>query len=95
MLKGKNLNAQKWFRYAKQINPGCKDPYLGDAITSFKLGQIKSAIYILKTRPGQNDKKKKWASGANNGKSIEADGNVELSDTMTQTAGTCSGHGHD
>lgn len=52
MLQGKNLNARKWFRFAKQIEPDKKAPYLGEAITSLKLGDIKACLDLLHNRPG-------------------------------------------
>ena len=33
-----NLNAQKWFSFARQLDPDRKEPYLGEAISSLKLG---------------------------------------------------------
>lgn len=61
LLQGKNHNARKWFRFAKGIGPEKKEPYLGEAITSLKLGEIKECIQLLHTRPGlrhHHDKKR-------------------------------------
>ena len=61
MQKGKNRNAHKWFTSARKMQPERKEPYLGEAISSLKLGQIDKCIMILKMRPGQklSDSKKK------------------------------------
>lgn len=61
LLQGKNCNARKWFRFAKSIEPEKKAPYLGEAITSLKLGEIKACLKLLQARPGQrqlHDKKR-------------------------------------
>lgn len=49
--KQKNQNALKWFRFAKGIDPGKKDPYLGEATAAFKLGLLEASIAVLKSRP--------------------------------------------
>lgn len=47
LLQGKNCNARKWFSFAKSIEPEKKAPYLGEAITSLKLGEIKACLKLL------------------------------------------------
>jgi hypothetical protein len=62
MQKGKNLNAMKWFEFAKKIRPDKKEPYLGEAVSAFKLGMVDKCLDILKSHPGckvVNEKKRK------------------------------------
>ena len=52
MHKRMNANAQKWFRITRRLEPDRKEAYLGEAISSLKLNQIKYAIRVLRSRPG-------------------------------------------
>ena len=51
MQKGMHNNAKKWFRLARLIDNNNKNPYLGEAISSLKLGDIKHALKVLRSRP--------------------------------------------
>ena len=52
MQKGKNLNAMKWFGFAKKIRPDKKEPYLGEAVSAFKLGMVDKCLEIIRSQPG-------------------------------------------
>ena len=56
LQKGMNLNAQKWFAFARMIDIDRKEPYLGEAISSFKVGQILRCLQSVRSRPGQATK---------------------------------------
>ena len=46
-----NLNAQKWFRFARMINPRKKEAYLGEVLASLKLIKIQDCLSALQNRP--------------------------------------------
>lgn len=52
--KQMHKNAKKWFQFARLIDPKRKEPYLGEAISSMKLGDIAGCSRILRKRPGVN-----------------------------------------
>ena len=52
MHKGKYRNAQKWFRIATKLDENSKEAFLGQAITSLKLGQHAHCVEVMNQRPG-------------------------------------------
>lgn len=59
MQKGSHTNAKKWFRLARLIDTKEEEPYLGEAISSLKLGQVKHALKVLRSSPLLHKSKKK------------------------------------
>jgi hypothetical protein len=47
-----NNNALKWFKFAKQLQPELKEPYLGEAISHFRGGDLLQCISTINKRPG-------------------------------------------
>lgn len=67
--KKMHLNAQRWFQFAKQIDPSKKESYLGEAICAMKLGNIAECYKILSSRPGQillSERRKKTSNEETN-----------------------------
>ena len=55
--RGMIVNARKWFKLAKRLNPNSIETFLGLAITALKLGEHQNCIQCIKNRPGQKSKK--------------------------------------
>ena len=55
--RGMIVNARKWFKLAKRLNPSSIETFLGLAITHLKLGEHQNCIQCIENRPGQKTKK--------------------------------------
>ena len=90
--KMKLKNAQKWFKFSRQIRPCSKEAFLGEAISALKLGDQEQCIEIIARTPGQSISKRALSLSEADGtrsptspKSISDDQTVVLSNNNGST----------